>query len=168
MECSFELDILKPISLNTTISSDGRINPWDETLSWVEESKVLITLLLVLLLEMAVLYYLLKTSLWHTAWHSLTFLPYRNIFKEAPNTQNTINFIRKEYAIRINKIDATILELLYCGKKTMGQLRSYSKLPRMQITYRIRKLRQHELIRQDTLTIDMALHNHFENNDSPK
>ena len=168
MECAFELNVLEPILLNTTISSDGRIIPWDETSSWGKGLWAIIILLGVLIAEAAVLYYVLKTSLWRTIRYGLEFLPYRNIFIEAPKTQDTINFIREEYAIRINRIDATILKLIYCGKTTMGQLRRYSNLSGMQITYRIKKLRQHELIHQGTLTIDKALQNYFESNESPK
>ena len=162
MQCMFKLDVLDPVQLDFTISSDGRLWPWNEISSLRNQFIVIFILVVLLFFEIFVLYRVLQNNFWQSRWYWLESKIRRKSLKNVYGTKDTIRFVKEEYDVKISKEDATILTLIYNGKVTINQLIKFSDLPSTQINYIIKELRNKELILQDTITIGKTLYRYFE------
>ena len=162
MPCGFGLGVQEPVRVDVTISSDGRIVPWSETSSEYISARIM--LILVLLAEIILLYDIMRTKYWASAWYAIEFYLRKKSFigEEGEEANRTIDFVGKEYYSKIDAIDARVLKLIHRGKTAMGQLRRHSGLTRWQINYRLRKLRQLELVLHGKMELSETMREHFE------
>lgn len=163
MPCKFGFVASEPTSLNFKISSNGRITPWDGSLSILVPLGIIAVLLGIIILELVGLYIITKEAL-YDFWYSIKLWWHRKRFKKSLHTDKTICFVDKEYGVKITVPDATILEWIYYGKNTIGQLKKQSGLSKSQITYRCKKLHVHDLL-DGEMKIDKTLSKYFRTND---
>ena len=168
-DCRIELVVSEPVSFRMTVNSDGRLTQWK---SWDQRPTVyhLVAALIGLIIaELLVFASIIRVSqnnevlncaeFWlRNKWRGALM---KDRFKKTPNTENTIKFVWKEYELKINSIDATILELIYLQKTTMAQLKKYSRLSLRQVKYRVWSMRRIELISKDKMELDKELYNYF-------
>ena len=156
MGCGFGLTASEPVHLNATISSDGRVTLWDGSPS---TSIAAVIIFLVLAAEVGFSIFFHKKLFGSERWNMLLFKLQKKKFTKSKMANKICTFVMTEYALKINEIDGTVLELIYCRKTTMGQLKSHSGLTIHQIKYRIKKLRSYELIHDDKVELNLALAN---------
>ena len=159
MPCGFGLDVREPVLVDITISSDGRIVPWIENSSWRGSVAIVAILTLVLVAEILLLYDIMRSKYWTSAWYRIEFHLRKGSFvgEDEEEASHTIDFVRNEYGRKIDVIDARVLKLLHRGKITKGQLRKYSGLTERQINYRLRKMRRLELVLPDKMELSETL-----------
>ena len=85
----------------------------------------------------------------------------KNNFKKSNNAEKIKKFVSKEYGLKINEIDATILELVYLQKTTIVQLEIYSGLALEHVKYRIRKMRRIKLVSKEKMELHETLDDFF-------
>lgn len=171
VKCNIELMLPEPVDLTMMISSDGRLTPWESGKPWPSLSGFtilwialpIVLYIIVLLVANA----LLKTEMLNHIefWlhETLRTLLRKTKFKETINAKKTSRFVKDEYDLKINNIDATILELIYLRKTTIWQLRNHSKLSLQQVKYRVQKMRNYELVSKDTMKLNETLEGYFQN-----
>ena len=171
VKCNIELMLPEPVDLTMMISSDGRLTPWESGKPWPSLSGFtilwialpIVLYIIVLLVANA----LLKTEMLNHIefWlhETLRTLLRKTKFKETINAKKTSRFVKDEYDLKINNIDATILELIYLRKTTIWQLRNHSKLSLQQVKYRVQKMRNYELMSKDTMKLNETLEGYFQN-----
>lgn len=169
IECDIELTISESGTLEMMISSDGRLEPWASTASWPTVTGFLVLWIVVIMILSLVVWWATGRLSENELFNNIEFWWYQFLrrlfhlskFRITDNVEKTVEFVRSEYGLIINKIDATILELIYQQKTTMLQLRNHSKLSLQQVQYRVRKLRRDELIRQEKMELDKTLNDYF-------
>lgn len=157
VDCHFELTVSESVSLSYEVNSDGRLTPW---FGWPPISVFLMILFIIMAIPTIVLIFSLKGLFGSNEWYDY-FVKYEKKFNEIKGADNTREFVRAEYGHEIGRADATILRLIYHGKTTKSQLMVHSGLSSRQVSHRIRKMRQYELISEGKIELNKTLHNHF-------
>ena len=161
MQCVLDLDIPKPVSLDVTIGSDGRIQAWKKgQTTFLVPILIIVGMIGIIFVEVVIIYSVAKIHVNHM-WYKLKLRLERESLKETAHVSPTIKFVYDEYKVKIDEADATVLELIYCRKTTKRQLTNYSGLSKSLIDYRIDQMSKKELISKDTLELNKILLEHF-------
>lgn len=159
MPCRFDLVASNGVDLDVKISSDGRLTPWTEASHYIRVFTGIV--MLPIIAEGLAVFFAFRKPIAHL-WAELAFRLLKKSFKESRNTKKIIQFVKTEYGAAVTVADATILELIFCGRKTMGQLVKHSGLAKRYVEHCITRLRRRELLSKDGLKLDDALRRHFE------
>lgn len=163
IECKIGLVAHEYVQLNMTVSSDGRITPWTSSsstslLPWI----ALITAMTSLSAALYILIVLSFRKLSKTELcNKFVLWWYKNRFRKAENSYQIKKYVQREYKLEITDADATILELLYLQKTTMGQLRGYTLLSLDRVRYSVEKMRRCELVSKEKMEIHDTLDDFF-------
>ena len=160
VQCRFGLIVSEPTSLNYTITSDGRLGPWSDGPSVLLFYAFVAMPVAIVLLELAFLYYSIRDML-VSGLYRIIMKVTRSKFTPIENSNKTIEFVKCTYGIKIDSVDATVLESVYCGKKTMLSLKKENNLSRLHTEYRINKMRRYELLMRDEMTVEGEIGKHF-------
>lgn len=160
MLCQFVLVVSEPIQFDVAAFTSDHRSTWAPEALPYSVIAVFIILAVILVIEFAVLILLFNWLARDESIHWLEFRLHRNKFKEAKYVCETRKFVLDEYDLRINEIDATVLEIVHSKKKTMNQIRKYSGLTMRQVRYRIWKLKRLELLKE-SMELDLALSEYF-------
>lgn len=159
--CEFELTVTKPTSLTYTITSKDRLGPWIKG-----GSTLLIYLPVVILLAIVAFELLFIVRSVRDIVISNLYITGMRLSRSktitSENYKKTIDFVKDEYGIRIDFVDAKVLETVYCGKKTINNLKKQSGLSRMHTKYRVNKMRRYELLMSTEMKVDEELNSHFQ------
>ena len=98
--------------LNYTITSDGRLGPWSGGPSTLLFYAIAVIPVAIVLLELAFFYYSIRDIL-VSGLYRITMRIIRSKFTPSENSNKTIEFVKGTYGIKIDKVDATILEGIY-------------------------------------------------------
>ena len=169
VECNLEIVVSEPVDLEMKVSSDGRLATWESGKPWPTLSGFVILWVLLTMVLYIIALLVLDLLLKNEICNYMTFrlreasrtLQHKTKFKEAMNAKKTIQFVKDEYDLKINSLDATVLELIYLQKTTMWQLRNHSKLSLRQVKYRIWKMRRYELVSKSVLKLQKDLDDYF-------
>lgn len=174
MPCKFELKFSEPASLNYTITADGRLLPWNSQWPWSNIGPLVFLVLviaipvLIVVIEVCFLYAVLKSKiifsfywfdihkseikryLWPLLCKKLdeNKKPDEMMEKLLMNVKEVILYVKYEYGITIDEVDATILQLICVGKTTIQQLKNKMNLSHWHIKSRLNTLRKYELLTQ--------------------
>ena len=160
VQCRFGLVVYEPTSLNYTITSDGRLGSWSGGPSTLLLYAIAAMPVAIVLLELAFFYYSIRDIL-VSGLYRVTMKIIRSNFTPSENSNKTIEFVKCTYGIKIDKVDATILERIYCRKKTTPSLMKNTTLSRLHIKYRINKMCRCELLTKDRKEVEEELDKHF-------
>ena len=169
VECNLELVASTPADLEMVISSDGRMMPWESEKPWPTVSSVIILFVAFMIVLYICLLFVMNALSKTEQLVYIEFwlreisrtLQHKTKFNEAKNAKKTVRFVRREYDLKINKLDATVLELIYLQKRTVWQLRNHSKLSLQQVKYRVWKMRHYELMSKEVMELDKTLEDYF-------
>lgn len=171
VECNLELIVSEPVDLVMEVSSDGRMASWESGRKlWLTLPGFAILSIAVTIVAYIVFLLIMDMILKEEIFNYMTFwlreasrtLQHKTKFKETLNARKTIQFVKDEYDLKINNLDATVLELIYLQKATMWQLRNHSKLSLQQVKYRIWKMRKYELMSKEEMNLQKSLDDYFE------
>lgn len=169
VECNLELVVSTPTDLEVVVSSDGRLSPWELGKPWPSLPGFVILWMALMIVVYIIILLVVDTLLKNEICNRIEFwlreisrtLQHITKFKEAANAKKIVQFVKDEYDLKINNLDATVLELIYLQKTTMWQLRNHSKLSLQQVKYRVWKLRHYELVSKKVMKLDKTLEDYF-------
>ena len=185
MPCKVELEASGPASLNYTITADGRLGPWNSLSPLVFLILVGAIPVLIVVVEVCLLHAVLKNKLSRVLyWLDMQFRKNdwckqhllgikadenkkldKNIV--SMKAEETISFVKSEYGIKLDAVDATILKLIHAKKATVRQLKNTMGFSRWHIMSRLNELREYELLSEDRKKVDNALEDYFNMRDKP-
>lgn len=159
IRCELGIEVQEPVSLNFVKRSDGSLPPW------VSPPLLLLLTFMVIGILVTILHLIFLFRVVERTLHHINLWLHRKQFKSSPHSTCMIDHVSKEYGIKINAAEATILEWIHSGKKTPNQLIQKSKLPRWQIVYRIKRLRICELLLSEKMEINEDLSEYLKTHD---
>ena len=155
MECQVHVGVKEVAALDVSISADGRMTTWVKNsfspVGW------LVISLFGLFLEMVMVYFIVKKMQPEKMWYWIDFKLHEGKFKPSKNADKVDKVVEENYSIKLGKVDASILERVYDGDKTIRRLIKESGLSLSQIKYRVGNLRYFELIVTDKIEIEETL-----------
>ena len=160
MVCGFVLTVSESVQFDVVVITSDHRSTWAPDVFHYSPIALYVIMGIILVIEIVVLIRFINWSTKDEIINSVALRLKQIKVKETRYVRKTCEFVLNEYDLRINEIDATVLELVYSRKKTMHQLRKYSGLPMQQVKYRIWKLKRLELL-NDSLELDSALSEYF-------
>jgi len=160
MSCLFDIDIKNGTNIiDKLLTADGRITTWSESSTYW--SWLVTGIVVLIIIEILTIWYASKLPIMKLIFFVMLKLRGKS-YEDSKHVEKVCSYVRNEYGISINNQDATIIEMIFCGKDTKGQLVKNTNLPISYVNYRIKKMRQDEIISKDVLKIDDTLHKYLE------
>lgn len=158
MACTLSMNVPEQADFGFVITSDDR-RVW--ILNYPVESTItvltyMILLILLIIVEIAILIRIeQKLTIWSSQFRKFSI----NFTKsETLDWRSAVRqFVFREYGVKIDMIDASILGFIHKRKTTINQLKNYTNLSWRQVRSRIWKMRQLDLLSKESITLDATL-----------
>lgn len=166
ISCKFDLKVDRPTSLNYQIIADDRLSP--KIPLWPLLVVIISTVIpvLVILADAYLVYVVFRKKIYNSLYwldmHKHNVRKHWERFKLSGNDEEIKEFVKIEYEISINSVDATILEYVHAKKTTLAQLTSNTHISRWHIKFRMAILLKWELLSSDKKNVHESLADHFD------
>ena len=166
ISCEFDVKVHRSVLLNYQIIADNRINPKTDLQSWLLISLSVAIPAILFLTDAYIIYALFRKHLINgLCWidtHKHNLSGRWEKFEVKVNSKETALYVKKEYGVSIDYVDATILEWIHAGKTTPLQLKAQTHLSLWHIRSRIAKITKYGLLIKDEEQIHSSLVDHFD------